>query len=181
MTTQLSNDQAKAIQNLYSQSDKFRNLVNGFVKDEADRALKQAELLKSFGSAGAAQPVQSAAKRKVKTGTTSSNKSVKPRGRPKGSKNKKNTDVEQSNNVPSAVEEPSKTTHIDAVSQVLAGNGKKNPMSSGEILEALKKVEFPNYNVPTSATLLTVLHGMKTKNIIKSNGTRPNLRYILAS
>lgn len=177
MTTQLSNDQAKAIQNLYSQSDKFRNLVNGFVKDEADRALKQAELLKSFGSAGAVQPAQSAAKRKANTGV----KTGKRPGRPKGSKNKKNTDVEQSNNVPSAVEEPSKTTHIDAVSQVLAGNGKKNPMSSGEILEALKKVELPNYNVPNSATLLTVLHGMKTKNIIKSNGTRPNLRYVLAS
>lgn len=160
----LNNEQLRAVSSLYAQSDKFRTMVNRFINEEAEVALKRAEVLKNFVSSDE-KPTKSTSK-----------KDGKRPGRPRGSKNKPKVVLPDQQTNGDSTE--TKVTHASAIAHVLASTPGKT-LSSTELDEALQAVSLPGYTAPSRATLLTILSSLKTKNRIKVTGTKPHSRYAL--
>jgi hypothetical protein len=168
----LNNEQVRVIQTLYGQSEKFRTTVNQLVQSEAAAVSKQAELLGKFAaesvSEGAKPDVPKKATKPVKSGPKKNENGTEKRGPGRPRKV-----------VEGSGDEVPKTTHKDAISQVL--KNASAPLSSSEILEALNSANLSNYKMPKSPVLFTVLSIMRNEKILTVSGKRPHLRYTLAA
>lgn len=165
MIESLSSEQIQAVKGLFALSPNFRDQFGKLVKSEIDKAQALVSQLE-----------------KLNVGENESNE-VKPapkkRGRPAGSKNSKpskpRVKQEKVTNVPAPTVET--MHHKDAISAALLGS--PDGLSAGDILESIIRAKHKKYVVPARNVLYTTLNGMKSKNLVKMTGNRPNTKYVL--
>jgi hypothetical protein len=159
----------QAVQNLYITNESFRIKIDEALKQEADAAQKLANNLQSVLASGPEEVTQTPVKSSTK------------RGRPVGSKNtkqngsKKKTAKKTTKSTVASEDSP-RLTHKEAIRQVL-GKASAAGLTSGEIFAAVNELQSNSYTPPSSATLLTTLHGMKKDEQIKASGDTRNLHY----
>jgi len=169
----LSKEKVQAISQLYATSENFRKTVDTSILTEANLASNAAKILLAAVDPGAAEPVTIKApgkKRGPKPGSKRKSKTADD-----GAKISKKAVKKVVNNSTQTVS--GRVTHKDAILTVLASaNG--SGMTKKDI--ETKLADINGYTVPSSSTLLTTLHGMKSSGAILCSGERPNLHYNLS-